>query len=173
MRRVAEAVVRAGAPKGALATRRVAFMRYHGQGHEIEVALPDHDLGAADIPALQLSFEREYARQFSRAVPDMTIEILNWGVSVASPSLPPEALPKNTAWRQLAAPQTRQIICDLTGQTVTAGFFERAKLRSGDQITGPALITEPQTTTLVSADFTAEVDPHGNVWLTRMEEPFA
>ena len=39
MEREALEVVRAGAPGEALQTRRTAFMRYRGQGHEIEVAL--------------------------------------------------------------------------------------------------------------------------------------
>jgi len=45
--------------------------------------------------------------------------------------------------------------------------IDRASLASGDQVTGPALITEPQTTTLVSRDFTAQVDAGGNLVLTR------
>ena len=59
-------------------------MRYHGQGHEIEIQLPDRALGAEDIPALRQAFEEEYSRQFSRAVPGMTIEILNWALEVSS-----------------------------------------------------------------------------------------
>ena len=40
MRAEAEAVVRLGAPEGALVETRAAFMRYRGQGHEIAVELP-------------------------------------------------------------------------------------------------------------------------------------
>ena len=71
----AEAVVKAGKPEGPLTRRRHAFMRYHGQGHEIEIPLPDRELEGADIPALRRSYEEEYSRQFSRSVPGMTIDI--------------------------------------------------------------------------------------------------
>ena len=44
MRQEAEAVVRAGAPDGALVETRAADMRYSGQGHEISVSLPARPL---------------------------------------------------------------------------------------------------------------------------------
>ncbi|MBT8415380.1 MAG: hydantoinase/oxoprolinase family protein [Boseongicola sp.] len=171
MRVEAQSVVRAGAPKGQLTERRVAFMRYHGQGHEIEIPLPDHALTGQDIPHLTRAFEAEYSRQFSRAVPGMTIEILNWAVEVSSA---PRALHPMTApeTKRNATPSgAREILCDVTCDWRTADVFARDDLRPGDHLQGPALIVEPQTTTLVSADFLARVDGADNLWLTRNGEP--
>jgi len=93
----ARAVVRAGAPEGPLIERRQAFMRYHGQGHEIEIPLPDRALEEADIPSLHRAFEEEYSRQFSRAVPGMTIEVLNWGLEISSGPSALTPSPRNAA----------------------------------------------------------------------------
>ncbi len=170
MEREAEDVVRAGAPHAPLTQRRVAFMRYHGQGHEIEIPLPNRTLEQADLTDLQARFETEYSRQFSRAVPGMQIEILNWGLSVSSDAALP-AKPARAAQRQPArTSQSREIMCDLTGAARTADVFERAALPHGSTLRGPALIIEPQTTTLVSADFSAYVDGAGNIWLNRLQE---
>jgi N-methylhydantoinase A len=166
----AEAVVRAGAPGAMLTQRRVAFMRYHGQGHEIEIALPPRPLTASDIDAMRKGFEAEYSRQFSRVVPGMTIEILNWGLSVASPAPALSAAPEPPPDRPAPAGEERQILCDLTGQPRSATLYDRAALPPGTCLQGPALIVEPQTTTLVSADFDARIDGHGNIRLTRREE---
>ncbi|MFV1878608.1 hydantoinase/oxoprolinase family protein [Nioella sp.] len=166
----AQSVVRAGVPDGPLTRRRVGFMRYHGQGHEIEVPLPDRALTEADIPALRNAFEVEYSRQFSRAVPGMTIEILNWAVEVSSQ---PSALRRvsDTATEQTAeAMGARRIMCDVTGVWREAAVYDRDGLRPGDRLAGPALIIEPQTTTFVSADFSARVDAAGNIWLHRHGE---
>ncbi len=166
----AEAVVRAGAPEGQLTRQRQAFMRYHGQGHEIEITLPDRALKEADIPALRKTFEEEYSRQFSRAVPGMIIEVLNWALEVTSepPALEhyPETLEKNPA----RPDGQRRILCDVTGEWREAEIHERAALRPGDQVSGPALIIEPQTTTFVSADFSAHLDGGSNIWLMRKRE---
>lgn len=166
----AEEVVRAGAPDGDLKARRVAFMRYHGQGHEIEVALPDRALTTDDLNKLRSDFEAEYTRQFKRTVPGMTIEIMNWGLTVSAPVLAPPGKVAETETRNITAAETREVLCDVTGAWSKAGVFDRTALQPGDQLAGPALIVEPQTTTYVSADFAAHIDAAGNIWLTRTQE---
>ena len=165
----ARTVVRAGAPDGPLTERRVAFMRYHGQGHEIEVAVPARDLEPSDADGLRGAFEAEYSRQFSRTVPDMEIEILNWALHLASevPDIDPaHAAPAPSAANPAGS---RMILCDVSGEWREAAVYDRADLHEGARLPGPALITEPQTTTLVSADFDARVDGAGNIWMTRQD----
>ena len=166
----AEAVVRAGAAQAPLTCTRVAFMRYHGQGHEIEITLPDRPLRPSDLADLTTRFETAYRQQFHRAVPGMDIEILNWSVRVSSPRPDLSYTDPMPPPRPCAAPTHRSITCDLKGTEQSAGVFERSALRPGDLVAGPALIIEPQTTTLVSTDFTAQCDTRHNLWLTRREE---
>ncbi|WP_299779522.1 hydantoinase/oxoprolinase family protein [uncultured Roseobacter sp.] len=166
----ATGVVRAGVPRGPLTERRVGFMRYQGQGHEVEIPLPDHELEAKDIPALTRAFEKEYSRQFSRAVPGMTIEILNWAVEVSSEPLALRPIPEPSTEQSATPMRRRNILCDVTGKWRKADIYSRASLRAGDHLAGPALIVEPQTTTFVSADFSARVDGGGNIWLNRETE---
>lgn len=166
----AQSVVRAGVPDGPLSRRRIGFMRYHGQGHEIEIPLPDRALTEADIPVLRDAFEAEYSRQFSRAVPGMTIEVLNWAVEVSSKPSTLRRVPDTMTEQAAKATGARQILCDVTGAWRDAAIYDRSTLCSGDRLRGPALIIEPQTTTFVSADFTARVDASGNIWLHRHRE---
>ncbi|WP_299372963.1 hydantoinase/oxoprolinase family protein [uncultured Tateyamaria sp.] len=173
MQAEAERVVDAGARGSARHVRRVAFMRYRGQGHEIEIPLPDRPLEPGDVEVLRAGFEAEYSRQFTRTVPGMVIEVLNWAISVSTP--PGDVAPVAVvAPRAIVAPErTREVLCDVTGDWRAAGVFDRADLRPGDRVAGPALITEPQTTTFVSADFAAEMDGAGCLWLTRLPEETA
>jgi 5-oxoprolinase (ATP-hydrolysing) len=46
-------------------------------------------------------------------------------------------------------------------------LYDRSLLRAGHLITGPALIVDPSATTVVEPGWQAEVDPHGNLILTR------
>lgn len=163
----AEAVVRAGAPEGALKTSRAAFMRYSGQGHEIEIELPDRDLTPGDRAHLTRLFETAYRGQFSRAVPGMEIEILNWAVRVSTVSPPVTRLMPVTSKRAARPVAYRTVSCDETGAAVNAAIYDRGALHPGDTLAGPALIVEPQTTTLVSAGFIAAVDAGRNLVLTR------
>ncbi|MEM7058233.1 MAG: hydantoinase/oxoprolinase family protein [Pseudomonadota bacterium] len=164
------AVVRAGAPEADLVQRRQAFMRYSGQGHEIEVSLPDRELQESDIPNLRCAFETEYSSQFSRAVPGMQIEILNWSLELSSK---PGTLTSHSdpMRRQNAKPISRKpILCDVINAWRDADVYDRKQLGPGDLLSGPALIIEPQTTTLVSADFSAAIDGASNIWLMRTRE---
>lgn len=160
-------LVRLGAADRPLTTRRAAFMRYHGQGHEIEIILPDRAIEVADLPDLKDRFEAAYRLQFSRPVPGMEIEILNWSVEVSTQEDAPPQRTEPTEGTSYTGGTTRPMICDLDGGAIETRVIDRASLASGDQVTGPALITEPQTTTLVSRDFTAQVDAGGNLVLTR------
>lgn len=160
-------VVRLGDPTSAVTTRRTAYMRYHGQGHEIEIALPDRALSAGDVAPLTDAFEQAYARQFSRPVPGMVIEILNWSVHVATQTGRKASEVSGVVARAIAPDQHRRIFCDVSAQLVDAAFVHRDSLAPGDTLSGPALVVEPQTTTFVGADFAMQVDAHGNLILTR------
>lgn len=161
----ARSVVAQGAGDAPTRTFRSAFMRYNGQGHEIEISMPDRDLTQSDIQTLTRDFEAEYAKQFSRPVPGMKIEILNWAVRVATleDAVPP--VPETPALTTITPDVSKPITCDIDACPKQAAIVARDSLRAGDRIIGPALVTEPQTTTLVSADFSAHVDAIGNLVL--------
>src|SRR5260370_40857435 len=92
----ATALVVPGARGMATFERRLAFMRYVGQGHEITVVLPQRALAATDSEALRAAYERDYAALFERHIPNAAIEILSWSAQ-DSPEAKLPAL-------QLAAP---------------------------------------------------------------------
>ena len=129
-----------------------------GQGHEIEVAIPDGALDAGRAARLVAAFEADYARLFGRIVPGMALEVMNWSVRV---STPPEAPPRAGDCESHNAPEpagTRTLTLGQAGETTVAACFRRSDLAPGDTLASPALIVEPQTTTFVSARFEARID---------------
>ena len=165
----AGAIVEAGAPGRPVRCDRKAFLRYRGQGHEVEVALPDRPLANDDVDALRAAFETEYRNQFARAVPGMVIEILNWAVRVSTDEKVPASTPAHSKANDHRSGRTRPIRCDVTGGMCEAGVVERSSLLAGERMAGPALVVEPQTTTFVSADFVVEAMADGCLLLTRQE----
>lgn len=165
------AVVRQGAPSAAIASLRSAFMRYKGQGHEIEIPLPDRDLAPEDLPGLTAAFEKNYTQQFSRPVPGMEIEVLNWAVRLSTIEESVQPSPAASNPRAVPPHETRPVHCDITGRLVDAAYVPRANLIPGDTLNGPALIVEPQTTTFVGVDFDLAVDAAQNLILTRRDTP--
>lgn len=191
MRAEARAVVRAGAGDDAeLEETRHAHMRYVGQGHEIVAPLPVRVLEANDSEILADSFDAEYARLFSRTLPDQEREILSWTLTVTarkgaavpaaqrsavapsstpgggvSPDLPPGEGPRPESAAH------RQLFDAILGDYLPAATYLREDLARGIVVTGPAVVVEDQTTTVVPDGFQIVVNPLGYLVLERRDQP--
>jgi N-methylhydantoinase A len=163
----ARAVVTPGAGGRALSVRRSVFMRYIGQGHEVEVAIPPGDRDFAQ--ALQGGFDHDYAAQFARTIPNAAVECLTWSLTVSTIE-PAPPLVEPVAERPPPIPLgLRELIDPATGAPVAAPVYARADLRPGDRLSGPAVIVEDATTTILPAAFDLAVDGIGNLVMRRRE----
>jgi N-methylhydantoinase A len=169
MRAEAEAIVRRGAPAAKLVEQRSAFMRYRGQGHEIAVALPVRDLTAADHSTIRELFEAVYRRLYSRAIPGVEIEILSWVVAVSAPSEGQLGAPTRERPSKPKPASRRPIFEPDTGEFGEVDIYWRPDLAPGARISGPAVIAEAETSTVVSPLFDARIDEFGYIELTRNE----
>ena len=168
MERESMAVVRAGAPESEIEIARTAFMRYRGQGHEIEVPVPCGRLGAGTAQHLRIAYDERYVSLFGRVVPRMVVEIMNWSVLAAAVRAEPAPLPAVKGGRTPRAHAVRVLHAGGAVEPLEVPCYRRDDLAPGDQIRGPALVIEAQTTTFVSADFEAVVDAGLNIVLTRV-----
>ena len=167
MERQATEMVRAAAPRGQLNTTRSAFMRYQGQGHEIEVGLPAGAFQQRHLKALKERFTRVYHSLYGRAIPHLGIEIMSWSLTVATTVKAPRrarAVSRRAARR---ARGKRRIFEPTQARWREVPAYERAALNAGDVVKGPALVTEDQTTTVVTAGFDAHVNALGYLVLER------
>jgi len=168
MRGEAEPIVRRGAGDQPLTETRSAFMRYRGQGHEIAVRLPARGYRDKDAALLHRVFEDEYRRLYHRVIPGVEIEVLSWVMLLSAP-VPTE---HETAAPALAPYQpepqrSRPVFDPETSEFVAVAIHERNTLRPGAIITGPAVIFEDETSTVVSRLFDARIDSFGYIELTR------
>ena len=167
MRAEAEAIVRRGAPAAKLVEQRSAFMRYRGQGHEIAVELPVRDLTAADRSTIRELFEAVYRRLYSRPIPGVEIEILSWVVAVSAPSEGQLGAPTRERASKPKPASRRPIFDPHTGEFEEVDIYRRPDLAPGARISGPAVIAEDETSTVVSPLFDARIDRFGYIELTR------
>jgi N-methylhydantoinase A len=166
MRAAAEAVVRLGAPEATLRASSSAQMRYHGQGHEISVAVPDRL--CADT--LHEAFEAAYRRHYGRTIPGVDIEVLTWTLELATEVEAPAPVSRQPAC-EAGKPETTKALFDCRRTAfVDAAFYRRDKLRPGTCLMGPALIAEVQTTTVVPTGFEASIDSAGAIVMRRHEQ---
>ncbi len=170
-------VVRAGSFGAPTTESRLAYMRYVGQGHEIPVPLPVKVLSHDDIAAIRASYDREYTRFYDRPVPGSDVEIMSYAVQVTTnPDSPLPATgeslpPTGSGVGSRSDPgegQRRQAVRDTqSGEISDWAVHERTTLTPGARITGPAIIAEDETSTLVGSGWSATIDQFGYIELQR------
>jgi N-methylhydantoinase A len=160
-------VLRGAAPGAELGVKRQAFMRYTGQGHEITVPLPDTALNADSSEAIQEALNTEYSHIFGRNIGNIAQgEIVSLSVRVATASHPdriqakalPDSAPRTT-WR-----------CAFDSVSQTEQEFTiapRSSVSATGAIAGPAILTEDETSIVVSSAFEARALPGGDIELRR------
>jgi N-methylhydantoinase A len=134
-------------------------VRYHGQGFEIPVDVDDPD---TDLTALGERFDAEHNRLFSFLL-DVDHEVVNARATVTGPKpdVAPVHLEAGDGDPSGAKVQEHEIY--VGGEHVPAGVYDRAKLRAGDVVRGPAIVTEMDSTTHVLPGHAATVHPSGSL----------
>lgn len=137
----------AGVPAERIRVRRSADMRLLGQMHEIEVPLPDGDLGAR-MDELRAAFARVYTERYTQLYAGAVIEAITWRVTCEGPE--PQLDVKQTDGGSNLRPASkgsRNAYFD--DGFVEAAVYDRYALRPGDRIKGPAIVEEREATTIV------------------------
>ena len=142
------------------------FMRYVGQGWDIPVGMPG-DVAAETAATLAGRYAAAYAGFFGRSIAGLDIEIVSWSVK-ASSRLPPVARVTGGGTRRTVAPPAMRHVFDAGRRGfVPTGIYDRAALAVGDTVEGPAIIAEPETSTVVTSAFAATVQPAGCLRVAR------
>ena len=137
-------------------------MRYQGQGFELTLNLAEDDLATLQFADLQATFDEEHNKLFGFKL-DITHEIVNLRsiVQGAADTTPPERLEQGGPSSDHARTEKAPMWID--GAQQEGWFYDRGRLQSGNVVTGPAVVTEMDSTTLILPGHAATVDDFGNL----------
>jgi len=137
------------------------YMRYRGQGWEIPINLTAEQAAKPDRATFQALFERDYTQLFGRTVAGLEIEATVWAVNATTPTPKAERVPATAATADALPQGTRTVFDAALGRTVEAPVIERDTFTLGQRISGPAIITEDETTIIVPSSRSASVQADG------------
>jgi len=157
----ASSFVRTGAGSAEPELECTAFMRYVGQGWELPVNVPIEQLGNADGQALKAGYDREYEAFFGRTIDGLDIEIVSWSLRASSPVAKPQRRPLTEKGAPARVSGKRRLFDARLEAFQTAAVVDREHMRAGDWVAGPAVITERETTTIVTASREAVMQADG------------
>ncbi|MBT3925609.1 MAG: hydantoinase/oxoprolinase family protein [Rhodospirillaceae bacterium] len=144
---------------------RIAECRYQGQGFELRAEFPEGVVGGDNKQVLIDNFHESHRRDYGHAFDDQNIEIITLRVIAA-------AAADKLIWPKLPAGQgdnpadavmyARPTTFD-SGETLETPRYDRAKLLAGQTVTGPAIVIQHDSTTLIPPGHVAEVSEYGNL----------
>ena len=129
--------------------RRSADMRYLGQGFEIEVGVPEQDLGPTGLGRVRTAFESTYRAVFGRSL-DGAVEVVNWRLSMQLPGheLSTEG---GHARGDEASRGVRAVYFPGHG-LLEATVWNRYELTPGTELAGPAIFEERESSCSLGPD---------------------
>jgi N-methylhydantoinase A len=156
-------VVRESAVAGEVTVVRSADARYVGQGYEVTVPIPAGRLDAAALARMRASFDEVYAARYGYASPGEPVEIVTWKLSAIGGS-PRIALAKAGARSGEGSRKgvRRAYFPEARGYADTP-VYDRYALAPGMSLTGPAIVEERESTTVIPPWMTATVDEYANL----------
>ncbi len=137
-------------------------MRYAGQAYELRVPLSH---GSAERTLLTEAFHAAHEQLYGFRDEEAPIELSTARLAIIG-RVVPVTLPRLAPRAEPPAPRIRRPIFLGDGWT-EAPVYDRAALGAGHCITGPAIIEQEDTTTLVLPGWNARVDDYGNLDLAR------
>ena len=157
MKNEAQSIIQSETGSMKFVEERFAFMRYAGQGHEIKVQVDNNLLTQSDISKIKTSFEKKYEKLYSRILPNADIEILTWSLSLSIKNEKFNSFQKINSYKKINEQSLVDIVDYDSSKKIKVPYFERDSLKPGDIIKGHCIISEEQTTIVVSNKFNTKV----------------
>ncbi|AGP51870.1 hypothetical protein M271_01165 [Streptomyces rapamycinicus NRRL 5491] len=135
-------------------------MRYRGQNYELGVPVPDGPVTAETVRRLLTDFQDAHERMYGYRLAEASIEAVTFRAqavgAVSRAQIVPSAARGGTPAE--AVMTRRQVYLKEAGAPVDCPVYDRGRLEVGHRITGPAVIEQMDSTTLLLPGDTCEVD---------------
>ncbi len=141
-----------------------ADMRYVGQQAEVTVALAGDPRIPANQGDLRQRFDEAYENLYGVKLDDMDVEVVTWRVT-ARGGATDRTVAVRLADKATPPKMTRSIFLD--GHSIDTPVYNRHALAPGQDIEGPVIIEERETTVFVLAGWSLNVHSDGSLIATR------
>lgn len=156
------------APEGQQFTR-IAECRYVGQGFELRVEVPEGPFTIETAREVTRRFFATHRTEYGHAFEDQAVQMVTLrviGTSKSETLRLPHLEEGGRVNPSDAALYARPTTFD-DGVTLPTTRYDRMKLKAGDTVTGPAVVVQQNSTTIVPPGFTAKVMKLGDIVISR------
>ncbi|MGI0072130.1 MAG: hydantoinase/oxoprolinase family protein [Thermoplasmata archaeon] len=171
---VTEDLLRQGAARRKVRLHRALAMRYQGQAHELPIAAPSGRFTDRSLREVERRFHAQHEQHYAYRDEAAQVEIITLRLlgSAAVPRPRPERLPSVAdPSPSVARKGERRAYSAEEGRFVRTAVYDRARLRPGHRIRGPALVEQLDTTLVLPAGSDSRIDRFGNLLATLGKRP--
>lgn len=136
-------------------------MRYFGQEYTISVDVPE---GVFDKGRIEQTFNETYERLYGHHSPDDIIEVVNYRMTVL---VPVKKVPAGSGKKDRTAEVIEKLTGYFEGCEYEMSVYDREMFGKGTKITGPAIVAELTSTTVVPPGWILEVDEADSMIMTK------
>jgi N-methylhydantoinase A len=158
----AESLNREGVPAAEQTVLYQVDLRYAGQGMRLTVEIAPDEFRRDGLAEIERRFDRLHEQMFTFAL-DAERELYNLRAVVQGreSAARAESLAEGDGNPEGAVYETSTVFVD--GREHPCKIYDRSRLRAGDRVPGPAVVTEMDSTTLVLPGHAGTVDSVGNI----------
>src|SRR3954469_12208654 len=154
----------AGCVPNDITLRFGADMRYFGQQNEVTTWCDADPRQRQDVAWLRESFEHEYEKLYHLRLPEVDVEVVSWRLIATGPAAARDNAPE-FASSATKAETTRK--ARFNGAQVDTPVYQRRELALDQEIMGPAIIEERETTIIILPGWQARVHATGSIMATK------
>ena len=137
-------------------------LRYHGQGLRLSINVPMKEFEQRGLKAVSDQFDEEHKRLFTFALP-LEHELVTLRAAVQGKGIKISRQILGTGGPDPKAAAVGKQAAFMEGKSVSAVVYDRAKLKAGNKIKGPAIVMEMDSTTVILPKHHGRVDKYGNI----------
>ncbi|MFL6797922.1 MAG: hydantoinase/oxoprolinase family protein [Xanthobacteraceae bacterium] len=137
-------------------------LRYMGQEFTLQVPVTLPQLEAHDRAGIRSAFDQLYEQRYAHHSPEEPVEMVNIRLALIG-KRPRLAFPQLAAAARAKASHERAVYFADAQKAVSSPVYQRGALGAGASITGPALIQEHGTTTVLFEEDSCIVAPSGEL----------
>ena len=162
------ALAQSGVKADGVVIERAADMRYVGQEHAVTVDLPLAFFEGKDRSAIKQQFDELHKVRYGTSAPKEPADLVSLRVTVLGimKKPPKHHVDEGSSTPEKAAVRTVKPVYFRSGGWADTPVYKRDLLRSGNVVSGPALIEEHASTTVMQPGDEMRVDELGNLQIS-------